>query len=229
MITLTVISSDDAPDRLVAIWAEAERLGIPLRRHAASAPAEDAAGRLADHRAIWNELVQSRARFAAVIPDDVAFDEQLARLLDEEFLGRLMGGGGILRLDGTSEDDGGDLRVTAAEDLNGFEAYIVSRDTAALLLRATRDGADAARGASDRMGAALTSVGRAGNPLLAALPPPVAGERVARVHRGGLIDRSRRAIRRALRPFAPPMPAVPVPRLAHAGGAFESGIPNISA
>ena len=140
-VSLYVVSRDDAPERLVALWAETDRMGAPLIRVGASqgAPGEDAALlRASDHRRAWERVADGDAPVAIVLEDDVALDDRLAPFLDMDALGEAVPPLGLVNLDGGRGGEG----VTRIEHTIGMPArcgaYALRRETARALLDAPR-------------------------------------------------------------------------------------------
>ena len=140
-VPLYVISRDGAPERLVALWAEAERMGVPLVRVGASdgAPGDDEATmRASDHRRAWERVAAGEDAVAIVLEDDVALDDRLAPLLDADALAGALPPLGLVRLDGGCGGEG-EARIERATTLAGrCGAYALRRETAAALLAAPR-------------------------------------------------------------------------------------------
>lgn len=198
MVTVNVVSHDDAPDRLVAIWAEAERLGFALRRQGVDpAEGDGRAALLAAHVACWRSFLESRAGYVAVLHDDALPEDPLAPLLDETVLDQLMAGEGLLCLSSTDEghDPFEEPRVYRLAAIPGaMGAYVVSRAFASKLVEV------ADRGAADLRSAIERAVERRGE-LRCVVPAVVSCEEAASTDpgAGGLMDRTRSAVRRVAR------------------------------
>ena len=151
MIPVYILSSDNAPERLVALWADAERLGISITRVAAKAPGGEppAVATLENHKRAWARVADGDAPFAAIIEDSVALSDALLPLLDRAFLARALPPRSVLVLDGDDRDmpDRSDAAIVRpATPPLGFRAYIVSRVAVRQLLTGAQEGA-----AFDRM------------------------------------------------------------------------------
>ena len=140
-VPLYVVSRDGSPERLIALWAEAERMGVPLVRVGASdtVPGEDEAlMRASDHRRAWERVAEGEAPVAIVLEDDVALDDRLAPLLDADTLSAALPSRGLVNLDGGAGGEG----ETRIERTLGMPArcgaYALGRDTARALLAAPR-------------------------------------------------------------------------------------------
>ena len=176
MIPVHVLSGDDAPERLVAIWADAERLGIAISRVGARsveglAPAERAVAVAENHRRAWTRIADGDAPFAAVLTDNVALGEPLLPLLSREFLARSLPPRSVLVLDagaGLEEATGPARIVRPVAPPAGFRAYIISRVAVRQLLAG-----DAASGPLDRV---LARRRDHGIETFLVLPAPVSSE-----------------------------------------------------
>ena len=136
-----VISRDGEPERLVALWAEADRLGVTLHRIAATDPAEgdDAALiRSSDHRRAWARVAEGDDAHAVVLEDDAALDDRLAPLLDAARLLREVPDHGVVNLDGGRPGEGDPRIVRPSGPLQRCGAYVVARGAARALLNAPR-------------------------------------------------------------------------------------------
>ena len=140
-VPLYVVSRDDSPERLVSLWAEAERMGVPLVRVGASegAPGEDdVLLRASDHRRAWERIVESGVSAAIVLDDDVSLDDRLAPFLDAATLIEALPERGLINLDGGHGGEG----ETRIEHTLGMPArcgaYALGGDTARALLDAPR-------------------------------------------------------------------------------------------
>lgn len=206
MIELVVISRDDEPERLVAIWAEADRLGLPLRRH--SVP-DDRPVDLSDHRDVWVGISEGDSRFSVVVTDAVSLDDALLPLLDEPFLERALEPAFFVKLDEPSDEDDEDRPrlVFPLRSAEGFEAYLVSREGAAILANAS--GADVSQAVAAASRRALTAY--------SLLPAPMGMAAEGR-RGGGAIERAGRTLQRVrgrllgrtiYLPLGPPSDATP--------------------
>lgn len=227
MIEVVLISHDDAPERLVAAWAEAERLGLKLRRRSSCAATGEADGeaRAADLRAACADVEAADLPFAAILRDDATLDESLLPFLDAAALARAMAPKAALRLDGPWRDDGDDRPriVPIARAVAGFEALIVSREAARVL-------AGAGEGAADPTDAVRRGAAR-GIELAAALPPPVGTQDETEAPRPSLIGRLGEAVRGLRGPTSgrPFYLAVPSPSGPDASEDSPPAKPSISA
>ena len=225
MLPIIVINRDDAPERLVAIWADAERLGLALKRRAATGTPDDP---LADHRAAWALIAGGEASHALVTGDDVALDDTLVPLLDISFLSEAMPNGGVVRLDGERDADADEtLRLVRWHGGRPPRAYIMSREAARMLV-------DRGEDAGCDLGAALRSVSRSGAAALAVMPPPIVPPVDALPQaRLGPLQRLREQALRLVSgpgivvplPAAPPRPADDPPRPDPSDGTQEEAAP----
>lgn len=138
---LYVISRDGEPERLVAMWAEAERLGVALHRIAATdgAPGDDAGlMRVSDHRRAWARVAAGGAPHAVVLEDGAALDDRLSALLDADRLAREVPAQSIVNLDGGRRGEGEPAIVAPAVPPAYCHAYVIGREAAAALLAAPR-------------------------------------------------------------------------------------------
>lgn len=136
-----VISRDGEPERLVALWAEADRLGVELHRIAATdaADGDDAALiRASDHRRAWARIAAGEATHAVVIEDGAALDDRLAPLLDLGRLAREVPDHGVVNLDGGRPGEGEPRIVRPGTAPQRCGAYVVARGAARALLDSPR-------------------------------------------------------------------------------------------
>lgn len=212
-VPLYVISRDGSPERLVALWAETDRLGVPLVRVGAAegAPGEDGVLlRASDHRRAWERVVSDDVPLAIVLEDDVALDDRLGPLLDGTVLDDAMPPLGLVNLDGGPSGEG----ATRIEHTLGMPArcgaYALRRETAMALLAVQRR--------AEPLERTLLRHREHGAELRVALPAPVVSpERgTAPDHRPGLagvMSRTRHAlverVRRSARPAASRPASVP--------------------
>lgn len=194
MVTVHVVSHDDAPERLVNMWADADRLGLDLRREGVSAPSGDAddAADLEAHASCWRHLIEGRAGFAAIVHDDVMLEDGLRALLHENVLKAVMPERGVMVLDALDIGDGEDAEPRVhrlARVPSRPSAYIISRETAADALGVREQGAGSVQ-------AVLSlSTPRRGE-LLAVVPSVVSKDDAADGASTRLVDRTRKAMRR---------------------------------
>lgn len=133
MIPVYVISRDDAPERLVALWADAERLGISISRIRPEGPAEENQDTSVPngHRRAWERIADGDAPYAVVLHDDVELGEELLPLLDRSFLAKSLPPRSVLVLDGpqfgVAEELSDAAIVRPISPPNSFHAYIISR------------------------------------------------------------------------------------------------------
>lgn len=126
MIPVYIISRNDAPERLVALWADAERLGISIVRVGTD-------GSESSHRAhakAWKKIAEGDAPFAVILDDDVRFDERLVSLLDRDFLARALPPRSIVVLDRMEDREPAelDMAIIKPRSLRSRgQAYIASR------------------------------------------------------------------------------------------------------
>ena len=130
MIPVYLISDDGAPERLVALWADAERLGIQLTRVSTGSSNDPAVAYMDGHRRAWQRVADSEAPFAMVIEDSVALDERVVPLLDRDFLSRALLPRAVVLLD-TPDVKEAERLDTAIIEPNAVprstRAYIVTR------------------------------------------------------------------------------------------------------
>ena len=178
---LYVISRDGEPERLVAMWAEAERLGVTLHRIAATdgAPGDDAdLIRLSDHRRAWARIAEGDAAHAVVLEDGAALDDRLGALLDADRLAREAPRRGIVNLDGGRPGEGEPRIVAPTSTPARCGAYVIGRDAARALLAAPRRAEPLAR--------TLARRGEHGVEIRIAEPAPVVTADVERPAAGWL-------------------------------------------
>ena len=133
-VPVYVLNRDAASDRLVAVWADAERLGLRLLRVPEEALEDDARARIAAHISAWSRIAGGETEFAIVAEDDIDLDERLLPLLDVTMLAREFDGPTVINLDGGPVDGSGPARVVIAKQRpRSFGAYIINRSTAAYL------------------------------------------------------------------------------------------------
>ena len=203
-----VISRDGEPERLVALWAEADRLGIELHRVAATdgvAGEDSARMRLSDHRRAWQRVAEGEHSHAVVLEDVAALDDRLAPFLDAARLVRDLPPRAVVNLDGGRPGDG-EPRIAAAP--NGFgrcSAYVLASEAASTLLAAPRgdETLERALAGGGEHGLTLCVV----EPALVVMPETGVSETGWRARLAGL---SRRLLARSTgRAEAEPVAAVP--------------------
>ena len=192
-VPVFVISRDGEPERLVALWAEAERLGVDLTRIGAT---ESDGGddrellRASDHRRTWERIAGGAVRHAVVLEDGVALDDRLVPLLDAAYLAREVPEHGLVGLDGgrPGEDDpaegDGATRLVRTPALSGrCAAYVIGRGAAIALLRAPRRAEPLERALARALGVELMLADPA--PVLAPAAPEPSDGWMARLRRLG--------------------------------------------
>ena len=206
---LYVISRDGEPERLVAMWAEAERLGVALHRIAATdvAPGDDAElMRVSDHRRAWTRIAGSDAPHAVVLEDGAALDDRLGALLDADRLAREVPGHGLVNLDGGRPGEGEPRIVAPATPPARCGAYVIGREAAGALLAATRR--------TESLERTLARRGEHGVEMRVAEPAPVVAAGVERSTNGWLSrlgDFLRRGVtERVAAPAVPPLRPAPI-------------------
>lgn len=168
MIPVYLISDDGAPERLVALWADAERLGIQLIRVSTSASNDPATAYLEGHRRAWQRIADSDAPFAVVIEDTVAFDERIVPLLDRDFLSRALLPRSIVLLDTPDQKEAERLDAAIVEPSSAprsSRAYIVTRIAIRQLLTLDVEAEPVARTFARRKEHGIST--------LVVVPPPV--------------------------------------------------------
>lgn len=211
-VPIMVINTDDAPDRLVAVWADAERLGLRIERVGQSASGNASRDRLQAHADAWARIANGACEFAIVADDDVGLDERLLPLLNVDVLAREFDGPTVVNLDGGPSAAPEPTRIVyAARPPHSFGAYIVDRATATLLQQL-------ATGAESLDGL-LLNLSRHGVETLVAAPPPVAGGTVEPLEgtRTGWFSRALRRLRGAEAVAAKRVNRATVPDLPAAG------------
>ena len=126
MIPVYIVSRNDAPERLVALWADAERLGIFIIRIST----DGSESRRQAHAKAWTKIAEGDAPFAIVLDDDVRFDERLVSLLDREFLARALPPRSVVVLDRAEgrEPVELDMAIIKPKSLRSRgQAYVASR------------------------------------------------------------------------------------------------------
>ena len=201
MITITVINSDDAPDRLVSMWAEADRLGLSMRRQKGDGPAT-----LADHRAAWRHIVESDDPCGVVMSDRTAPDDGLVALLQPNFLDLLLARHDLVLLDVEDRDDEAEVQTVRPlrRAVPETAAYIMSRKAAVAALES---------GTADTLHGVLNGL-RSQGVAPAFVSPPILSAQSPMDERkdDGLALRPRRALGRRLRAMRSRGGEIVVPR-----------------
>ena len=166
-VPLLVLNEDAAHERLVAIWGDADRLGLRIERVGQPSTGDAIGDRLRAHATAWERVATGNNEFAIVAEDDVGLDERLLPLLDATRLRHDLDRSAVVNLDGGPSDATGPSRIVpATRPLRSFGAYIVDRTTADVLVVL-------AQGASS-VEAVLDALADNGIAMLVATPPPVA-------------------------------------------------------
>ena len=167
-VPIYVLNRDDALDRLVAIWADAERLGLRIERVGQTPTDDPARDQLSIHVDAWSRIANGGSRFAIVLEDDVGLDERLLPLLDTTRLAGELRGDQVLNLDGGPSDPPGSTRIIDAKQPPvSFGAYLLGRDVAERL-HALVEGAQS-------IDEFFANLPEHDVQILVATPPPVAG------------------------------------------------------
>lgn len=211
-IPVYIISQNDAPERLVAIWADAERLGFPIIRVATAANSDDDGSYMDGQRRAWQRIAQGDAPFAAVLEDNVVLDERLMPLLDRSFLSKALPPRSVLVLDAKDRHEA-ERPAAAIVRPNVLpaecHAYIVSR----VAVRHLMELGEGETSFAD----VLAKRRQHGIDTLAVLPPPVTTASdtpepdAGGPARSSLVSRLRDAVQRISSNNSAPFEPVPVP------------------
>ena len=167
-VPIYVLNRDAASERLVSVWADAERLGLRLVRVAEEETGDAARARLAAHASAWTKIADGATEFAIVAEDCIDLDERLLPLLDTTALARRFEGPTVVNLDGGPTGGPGPVRIVKHDQpLRSFGAYVIDRATASRLA-----------GLVSPQGTLLSLeevLANGGVTMLVAAPAPVAG------------------------------------------------------
>lgn len=167
-VPIFVLNTDDAPDRLVAVWADAERLGLRIERVGYVSTDDGQRDRLDAHASAWARIADGASRFAIVAEDDVGLDARLLPLLDVPRLARDLAGGAVVCLNGGPVDHDEVTRILPASRFpRDCNAYLLDRDTALSLRDMATDCAS--------LPALFTGLSAGGLATMVATPAPIPG------------------------------------------------------